>query len=117
MINLLNEVAEEGFGSAAFLTYGIDLNFFDTEVMRSLQESGCRNVLVVADGHQLKDDLNSAAWLRYVGVHCPIVPVRLGDRAFHPKAVPYDRRREAQGARRQRQPNPARVHAQLGNLY
>lgn len=87
MIRLLEEVAEQGFGSAAFLTYGADLGFFESKVMSTLQESGCRNIIVVADGHQVKDALNSAAQLRYIGVQYPLVPVRLGNQAFHPKAV------------------------------
>ena len=87
MIRLLEEIAEPGFGSAAFLTYGADLGFFESKVMNALQESGCRNVVVVADGHQAKDALNSAAELRYVGVHYPVVPIRLGNQAFHPKAI------------------------------
>lgn len=87
MISLLEEIAEEGFGSAAVLTYGVDLGFFENKVMGALQESGCRNIIVVADGHQVKDALNSAAELRYVGVQYPLVPVRLGNQAFHPKAI------------------------------
>lgn len=87
MISLLEEVADQGFGSAAFLTYGADLGFFESKVMGALQESGCRNIIVVADGHQTKDALNSAAELRYIGVQYPLVPVRLGNQAFHPKAV------------------------------
>lgn len=87
MISLLEEVADQGFGSAAFLTYGADLGFFESKVMGALQESGCRNIIVVADGHQIKDALNSAAELRYIGVQYPLIPVRLGNQAFHPKAV------------------------------
>lgn len=87
MINLLEEIADRGFGSAAFLTYGADLGFFESKVMTALQDSGCRNIIVVADGHQLKDALNSAAELRYVGVQYPLIPVRLGNQAFHPKAI------------------------------
>lgn len=87
MIQLLDEIGESGFQSAAFLTYGTDLGFFETKVMNRLLEMGCRNVVVLADGHQVKDALNSAAQLRYVGVQCPIVPIRLGNRAFHPKAM------------------------------
>lgn len=87
MIQMLEEIGESGFQSAAFLTYGVDLSFFEAKVMNRLQETGCRNVIVVADGHQAKDALNSAAQLRYVGVQCPLVTVRLGNRAFHPKAV------------------------------
>ena len=87
MIDLLGEVAERGFGSAAFLTYGADLDFFERKVMGRLRDSGCRNIIVVADGHQLKDALNSAAELRYVGVQYALVPVRLGNQAFHPKAI------------------------------
>ena len=87
MIQLLDEISEEGFGSAAFLTYGADLGFFETKVLGAIRESGCRNIIIVADGHQVKDALNSAAELRYVGVQYPLVPVRLGDRAFHPKAI------------------------------
>jgi hypothetical protein len=87
MINLLDEVGESGFQSAAFLTYGVDLGFFETKVMNRLLETGCRNAIVVADGHQAKDALNSGAQLRYVGVQCPLVTVRLGNRAFHPKAA------------------------------
>src|SRR5918994_1248204 len=87
MIRLLDEVGETGFQSAAFLTYGVDLTFFEAKVMNRLQETGCRNVIVVADGHQSKDALNSAAQLSYIGVQCPLVTVRLGNKAFHPKAV------------------------------
>jgi hypothetical protein len=87
MIRLLDEVNESGFQSAAFLTYGVDLTFFESKVMSRLQEMRCHNVIVVADGHQSKDALNSAAQLRYVGVQCPLVSVRLGNRAFHPKAL------------------------------
>jgi hypothetical protein len=87
MIRLLDEVGEPGFQSAAFLTYGVDLTFFEAKIMNRLQENGCRNVIVVADGHQSKDALNSAALLRYVGVQCPLVTIRLGNRAFHPKAL------------------------------
>lgn len=87
MIRLLDEIGESGFQSAAFLTYGVDLTFFEAKVMSHLQENGCRNVIVMADGHQSKDALNSAALLRYVGVQCPLVTVRLGNRAFHPKAL------------------------------
>lgn len=75
MIRLLEELAEPGFGSAAFLTYGVDLGFFEAKVMNVLQQTGCRNVIVVADGYQLKDELNSAAELRYVGVQCPLAVV------------------------------------------
>ncbi len=86
-MRLLEEIAEPDFGSAAFLTYGADLGFFEAKVINALQESGCRNVVVVADAYQLKDALNSAAELRYVGVQYPLVPVRLGNQAFHPKAI------------------------------
>lgn len=87
MIDLLDEIAEPGFQSAAFLTYGVDLSFFETKIMNRLLETGCRNAIVLADGHQAKDALNANAQLRHVGVQCPLVTVRMGNRAFHPKAV------------------------------
>lgn len=84
---MLEEIEETGFGSAAFLSYGMDLSFFDSQVMGRLQETGCRNVVAICDGRRLADELNAAAGLRYVGVQCPVIPVQLAGRAFHPKAV------------------------------
>ena len=87
MIDLLDEIAEPGFQSAAFLTYGVDLGFFEAKIVNRLLETGCRNAIVLADGHQAKDALNSNAQLRHVGLQCPLVTIRMGNRAFHPKAV------------------------------
>lgn len=73
MIDLLDEIAEPGFQSAAFLTYGVDLGFFEAKIVNRLLETGCRNAIVLADGHQAKDALNSNAQLRHVGLQCPLV--------------------------------------------
>jgi hypothetical protein len=87
MIRMLDEVGEQGFQSAAFLTYSLDLNFFESKVMSPLHESGCRNVAVITDGYQFKHALDYAPAPRYIGTQCPVITIRLGKNAFHPKAA------------------------------
>jgi hypothetical protein len=84
--NLINIFEERKWKSALFLTYALSLTFFETIILRKLQNVGCEEIWIVpdADGYQMSLSERKSA---YVGQEYRVVPVILKNGIFHPKCV------------------------------
>jgi len=94
-INLLDVIREDtaikhgGFTGAVFLTYSLNLNFFEQIVLPALNEAGCSNVLILADpeGYEQAMDIG-AEFISEVGRSYVCVPVpRIGKGIQHSKVL------------------------------
>lgn len=87
--SLISQVEHGKFKHAVLTTYGLDIPFFESSIMRHLLRNGCRNAIVFADGRHLHMELARLAepghphtW--WFGKHYSLVPVH-HRAAFHPK--------------------------------
>ncbi len=75
------------FENAIFLTYNLDLAWFEALIHRQLRQRGLRRCLVLADEGQLSSTLDGqGAILKGAGLSYLVQPVRVAG-AFHPKAI------------------------------
>jgi hypothetical protein len=88
--SLLEELDKGAFDHAVFLTYGLDLPFFEDSILHSLLRQESRNVLLFADGNHVATQLghlaemkNERKW-RPCGKAYSLTSVR-HQTAFHPK--------------------------------
>ncbi len=91
--SLLEEIDKSAFEHAIFLTYGIDLPFFEDSILRSLLRQEARNVAVFADGRHAAGQLRHLAEMKKdrsgwhpCGKFYSLTPVR-HQTAFHPKVA------------------------------
>lgn len=70
-------IKTKGFTGAIFLTYSLNLTFFEQILAPALDEAGCSNVLILADpdGYQQALDMGAKS-INGVGVRYVCVPVR-----------------------------------------
>lgn len=85
--NLLKQFTDdEGFETAIFLTYGVDLAFFETALLSPLRSNNCRNHLIFVEAERYEDTLhNLRGSFSWVGSRYVLVPVQLSNGLFHPK--------------------------------
>jgi hypothetical protein len=91
---LLKRLEDGRFEHAVFLTYSLDLLYFETAVVRHLVRRGCGNVIVFADGRHVAEELTKVADPRWVGGRSTwgvgrtysLTPV-FHTSAFHPKVA------------------------------
>lgn len=87
-LNMLDALTErEGFDTAVFCTYGVDLAFFEDAVLPALRKNGCTRVIIFMDGCRYADTIQH--WRGSggsVGHRYHLVPVDMPPyQAFHPK--------------------------------
>jgi hypothetical protein len=87
-LNLLDALAEhQGYETAVYCTYGVDLAFFEEAVLRPLRHNRCRRHIIFVDGRRYAETIEQ--WrdcAQFVGHHYLLVPIHLPPfQAFHPK--------------------------------
>ena len=88
MIKMLNSLTQQPSENCIFLTYNVDLLFFEYIVFEPLYAAGCRNILIMCDPGQYQVALRDASELRHAGQRYPILPARTSlTGVFHPKLV------------------------------
>jgi len=94
-INLLDILRDDsaikhgGFTGAVFLTYSLNLNFFEQIVIPALDEAGCSNILILADPDGYEQAMEIGAdFISEVGRSYVCVPVpRTGKGIQHAKVL------------------------------
>src|SRR5258708_3008448 len=89
---VLDRVERNHYNHAIFLTYSLDIPFFESSVLRPLVSRGCNNIVVLGDAHRVSSEvlrltepaLSSRGWA--VGKYYSLTPVHHSF-AFHPKVV------------------------------
>lgn len=90
--SLIGQIEREAYGHAVFLTYGLDIPFFDSAILRHLVGRGCSNIAVFADARHVsfellrltESGLHSRSWA--IGKYYSLTPVHHSF-AFHPKVT------------------------------
>jgi hypothetical protein len=92
-LSLLEVVEDTAFEHAVFLTYGIDLPFFEDSIIRALLRQETRNIAVFADGKHVAQQMRHLSEMRHAREkwnHCGKVYSLTGvhhHTAFHPKVA------------------------------
>jgi hypothetical protein len=89
---VLDRVERNHYNHAIFLTYSLDIPFFESSVLRPLVSRGCNNIVVLGDAHRVSLEvlrltepaLSSRGWA--VGKYYSLTPIHHSF-AFHPKVV------------------------------
>ena len=89
---VMDRVERNRYDHAIFLTYSLDIPFFESSVLRPLVSRGCKNIVVLGDAHRVSSEvlrltepaLASRGWA--VGKYYSLTPVHHSF-AFHPKVV------------------------------
>jgi hypothetical protein len=89
---VLDRVEKNRYDHAIFLTYSLDIPFFERAVLRPLVSRGCNNVVVFGDARQVSSEvlriveptLSFIGWT--VGKYYSLTPIHHSF-AFHPKVV------------------------------
>jgi len=90
--SVLDRVERNRYGHAIFLTYSLDIPFFESSVLRPLVSRGCKNIAVLGDAHRVSSEVlrltepafSSRGWA--VGKYYSLTPVHHSF-AFHPKVA------------------------------
>ncbi|KAA3660161.1 MAG: hypothetical protein DWQ04_20195, partial [Chloroflexi bacterium] len=89
-IHLVNAITEQqGFETAVYCTYGVDLAFFEEAILHPLRVNGCRRHIIFVDAARYADTLrdlrDSANWIgrRYLLIPMHMPPYQ----SFHSKMV------------------------------
>lgn len=86
-LSLYRAVAEGGYEAAVLATYTVSFPFYERVVLRRLQAAGCRHNILMADGRQCGQALESAqAVPQFCGSDYLLLPVQTAA-SFHPKFV------------------------------
>ena len=86
-LSLYHAVAEGGYEAAVLATYSINFPFYERVVLRRLQAAGCRHNILMADGLQCGQALQSAQVApQFCGSDYLLLPVQSAA-SFHPKFV------------------------------
>ena len=89
-INVLNAIEEyQNYHSSIFLSYGINLPFYESVILRRLWKTNSRNNLVFIDAHRYQDTIHYFRdAIGYIGKRYLVVPVNVGAyQTFHPKLI------------------------------
>ncbi len=77
---------EPGYSHFIGMTYNIDLQFFDSIVLRDLLNAGTTKILILCDANPLQQSLaRISSELDSLGKEYILQPVNLNNGAFHPK--------------------------------
>lgn len=86
-LSLYRAVSEGGYEAAVLATYTVSFPFYERVVLRRLQAAGCRHNILMADGRQCGQALESAqAAPQFCGSDYLLLPVQTAA-SFHPKFV------------------------------
>jgi len=83
-LNPLDEICNEEWDHAVFLTYTHDLLFFEREILRRLREKGCRNISLLVDETAHQETFENLKTIKFLGIEYVVQPMNLG-LVFHPK--------------------------------
>jgi len=89
-IHVLDAIEEyKNYHSSIFLSYGVNLPFYERAILGRLWKTNSRNNLIFMDSHRYQDTIHHFRdVIGYVGKRYMIVPVNVGSyQAFHPKLI------------------------------
>ena len=77
LLNIIEALSTGGdYHTAIFFTYGVDLAFYESMVLETLREKGCRNQLLFVDSMRYADTIASVASSGYwAGRRYVILPI------------------------------------------
>ncbi len=84
--SIVDILSYKNWSQVLFTTYALSLTFFESFVMRTLREQGCRDVTLIvdADGYQMSLSERRSS---HVGQDYRVIPVALDSGVFHAKCM------------------------------